>query len=255
MAGREKLLLLCMAYPEISKRYKASVCMAGITEEGELRRIYPVPFEKFVNFGFHKKQWISYEIKEKGDHRKESFKIRPETLEKEEMVDDETIREICKNNVSTLDELRASWKEDKTSLGIIKPDLMDLIIRECSPDQRKVQLQKQQKLDGNFIPIDILRYDMFYKFKCFGEDEKNHKCKCLDTEAGQLYRNLVSRWGEDHPENIQKIRMRFFDWMKSRDLYFLMGTHSFHPNAWMIISLLYPPKIEPPQNRSIFDFD
>lgn len=48
---KEDLLLLCMAYPEISKKYGASVCMAGATREGELRRIYPIPFEKFLRFG------------------------------------------------------------------------------------------------------------------------------------------------------------------------------------------------------------
>jgi len=40
---KERLLLLCMTYPTESRKYGSSVCMAGITDEGEFRRIYPVP--------------------------------------------------------------------------------------------------------------------------------------------------------------------------------------------------------------------
>lgn len=47
MKKREKLLVLAKTYPTISKTYEHLVCIAGITEDGEWRRIYPVPWNLF----------------------------------------------------------------------------------------------------------------------------------------------------------------------------------------------------------------
>jgi hypothetical protein len=239
-----------MAYPEISKKYKASVCIAGITEDNEFRRIYPVPFDKFVNFGFHKKQWIRYEIKEKGDYRAESYKIRPETLKKGDYITDDELRKICNEKCKTIEELKDEWETKRTSLGIIKPIMEKIKIKEKKVNEKAVKINTQTKLEGERIPVDLLKYDIFYKYKCH-ELCNGHMCKCLDTEAGQLYRNLAHRWGSEDTEIIPKMEHALFDRMKTKDLYFLLGTHSHHPKSWMIISLLHPPK---PLNKTLFDY-
>lgn len=82
---KEKLLVLAKAAPEASKKYEELVCVAGITNKGEWRRIYPIPWEIFwrnKNTKFKKKQWIEYELvsNEPSDHRKESRKIIPESI-------------------------------------------------------------------------------------------------------------------------------------------------------------------------------
>ena len=41
------MLVLAKAYPIISRKYEHLVCIAGITEAGEWRRIYPVPWDVF----------------------------------------------------------------------------------------------------------------------------------------------------------------------------------------------------------------
>lgn len=258
---KENLLLLGIAYPELSKKYKASVCMAGMTESGELRRVYPVPFRKFKTFGFHKKQWISYELREKGDYRKESYKIRPETLTKGDKITDAKLRKICEKNVKSIEELKLMWKEDRTSLGIVKPFIESLKIKEKQVNPKLKNMNMQRGIDGDSLELDILKYNIHYKFKCSSKECNGHKCMCLDTEAGQLYRNLVNRWGVNHPDIINKIEYRLFDFMKTRDLYFMMGTHSFHPTSWMIISLLYPPTKRQTalgdfkkQTKTLFDF-
>lgn len=38
---KERLLVLAKAAPEASKKYEELICVAGITEKGEWRRIYP----------------------------------------------------------------------------------------------------------------------------------------------------------------------------------------------------------------------
>jgi hypothetical protein len=224
--------------------------MAGITEENEFRRIYPIPFDTVYNNKFHKKQWISYEIREKGDFRKESYKIRPETLQQYTKITDHELRLVCKEKCSTIEELKGQWETERTSLGIVKPDITGIVIKEKQINDKVIARNQQTSLTGSYVPpIDLLKYDVQYKFTC--SDECNgHKCLCLDTEAGQLYRNIINK--TDEPEEIcSKMENALFNRLKKRDLYFMMGTHSFHPKSWMIISLLYPPK---QANKSLFDF-
>lgn len=237
---KEELLLLCMAYPEISKKYGASVCMAGATGEGELRRIYPIPFEKFLRFGFHKREWIKYDIREKGDYRKESYKIYPESIQHGLKVDYEEIRKCCDAFKTTIEELKQKTDKDKTSLGIIQPRIIDFKIKKVPVDEKKVNLSMQQMLNGQKIPIELIEYRAWYVYHCGIGCTTEHKSLCLDTELGQLIRNIKDKY--DEVTLLDKVKEKFFDWMLTRDLYFMMGTHSYHPKSWMIISILYPPK-------------
>jgi hypothetical protein len=103
---RERLLLLAMAYPEISKKYGSTVCIAGITDKDELRRAYPIPFHIFSQKIFHKRRYIEYDIRGEGDYRKESRKIELETISiLNDEISYEEIRELCKSKLTTLEEL------------------------------------------------------------------------------------------------------------------------------------------------------
>jgi hypothetical protein len=82
----EELLVLAKAIPTVSKKYEHLICVAGITREGRWRRIYPIPWEVFINkheHYFKKKQWIKYKLRENksSDGRPESRKIYHNTIE------------------------------------------------------------------------------------------------------------------------------------------------------------------------------
>lgn len=241
----ERCLLLCMAYPDISEQYGATVCMAGITEEGEFRRIYPVPFEDFRNTDFHKRHWIEYEIREKGDYRKESYKIRPASVEIGEEVSYEEVGRICEDYRTTIEELNRRQEEDETSLGIVQPtEVYDFTIDEA---ERRVELAKeyeeQQKLTGETVPINVIPHHTRYHFNCGSNCTTRHQIMCEDIEAGQLYWRLRERYDSiDVVE--EKMKEKFVEWMiEGRDLFFMMGTH-YRWKSWLIVSVLYPPKRE-----------
>jgi hypothetical protein len=82
---KERLLVLAKATPEISSKYEHFVCVAGITESGEWRRIYPIPWKIFGKSSyknFKKKSWIEYELESEvpSDHRPESRKIKYDSI-------------------------------------------------------------------------------------------------------------------------------------------------------------------------------
>lgn len=235
---RERLLLLAMAYPEKSEKYGHTVCLAGINDEGELRRAYPVPYHIWRDNQFHKRMYIDYEIRGKGDYRKESMKINYETIS---FLDEEArydqIRNICQENVKTFEELWEDWKKDRTSLGIIKPNLTGFKM-----DNKEIIHDPTTMLFPGYKAPEQLEHRIRYKFQCNLDNCRGHFCSTVDTEAGQLYRNLKKDNSIEETES--KMRSKLFDWMNTRDLYFMVGTIFQHPNHWTIISLLYPEKIQ-----------
>ena len=220
------------------------VCVAGVNDAGELRRIYPVPFRPHVVGGgipFHKKEWIEgdfYPPDDKRDKRPESRKIDMRSIKVLRRVDDDEARRVIRTHLSTnIGEIEASG----ASLGFIKPRLLDY---ECDVISTSVvDEQAQISLDG-MAPQTLvkLKQESIYHFVC----QNRQGCTCLnqphrmgihDWEANELYRNVVSR-DKDRRVIEAKMREKWFDWMKTRDLYFMMGTHHRWKN-WLVVSVLY----------------
>jgi hypothetical protein len=74
---KKKILIVAKTYPTKSKKYTELVCTAGIDDEGNWYRIYPIPTKTLKEYeGLKKYTWIDAEIeKDKSDARLESYKI------------------------------------------------------------------------------------------------------------------------------------------------------------------------------------
>lgn len=79
---RVKILILCKTYPSPSAKHVETSCVAGMTTDGRLLRLYPVPFRLMHDQSqFKKWQWIEADIeKSRDDHRPESHRIRADTI-------------------------------------------------------------------------------------------------------------------------------------------------------------------------------
>jgi hypothetical protein len=78
---RTRILILCKTYPSPSSRNVETSCVAGMTIDGRLLRLYPVPFRLLNDQSqFRKWQWIEADIeKARNDHRPESHRFRAPT--------------------------------------------------------------------------------------------------------------------------------------------------------------------------------
>ena len=67
----------------------------------------------------------------------------------------------------------------------------------------------------------------------------------LDWEVGALYWNCLKDADGDEQKALSKVKYRFYDDFIKKGLHFLLGTtrqfHSFAPNPWIIIGVLYIP--------------
>src|SRR5262245_50851634 len=85
MASRTAdVLILCKTYPSPSAKHVETSCVAGMDINGELVRLFPIPFRVLEGERqFKKWQWIRARIeKAKGDNRPESNKVFFDTIQR-----------------------------------------------------------------------------------------------------------------------------------------------------------------------------
>jgi len=242
------MLVLAKAAPVTSTKYRYLVCVAGITETGEWRRIFPVPWDIFVGSGdikFKKKQWIEYELREdkSPDGRPESRKIKPETITPLHEESFRTIKKMLDERLTTMEELQ-SKKRHECTLGVVKPKIIDMVWTDRIEQVEKAEnVKKQMTLDGK--PISILEpFDkkFQYIFKCSPSCPKEHKIMCEDWEIEELYRKLKRKY--DINTACEIVKNKFTKDIYYEGLtYFIMGTHAIW-NTWLIVSVIYPKKSE-----------
>ena len=156
MAENAKVLITVMTYPHPSRGHQELVCTAGITEEGEWIRLYPIDYRyQPRDRQFKKYQSIEVELEDEGhgnDNRRESRKPNLDTLQViGEPLDTKNLSQNLSERVPrpgnsvaetsfgigskknwekrrayidplphrTLNELKALFDEDKTSLAWI----------------------------------------------------------------------------------------------------------------------------------------
>jgi hypothetical protein len=254
---KKRVLVTVKAYPEKSKKHGTVVCTAGITDNGDWIRLYPMPFSTFLGPGkIQRYDWIEAECEKVTDEklkRKESYRVRDGSV----TIIDRTLSLgkikgkapwekrnalVLPKIAPSLEYLEEQYEKDKTSLGLIKPrKVIDFYTREDlqQPPEPKAY---QQSLDMQIIPIvDTIPHIFAYRFKCAGCDEKKaHDIMCEDWELFESYRS----WWKTYPDVKllwEKLHEKFFDFMIRHDLHFYMGMYSQMP-TWLIIGLYYPPK-------------
>ncbi|WP_423792099.1 hypothetical protein ACPB8Q_05070 [Methanocaldococcus indicus] len=257
---KERLLVLAKAAPVQSKKYENLVCVAGITEKGEWRRIFPIPWKIFAGYGnikFKKKQWIEYELREdkSPDGRPESRKIKPETITPLHEERFRNIKKMLEERLTTMEELQSKGRHECT-LGVIKPKITDMVWEDRKEQVIKSEnIKKQKTLDGKTVfTLEPLDKKFQYIFKCSSTCPNEHKIMCEDWELEELYRKLKKKYGTN--KACELVKKKFTKEIYYQDnTYFIVGTHAIW-NTWLIVSVIYPKKedIKELKNKTLDDF-
>jgi hypothetical protein len=253
----EELLILTKTYPSPSTKHRETTCVAAITREGEMRRLFPVPYRFLTGASqFKKWEWIRASLATTtADQRPESRRIDVDSIEllgERVGTDDswfERLRIIEPHVLEDFYSLEARRKASGETLGFIRPKGISAfeITPAKPPSWDDADYQKLAQ-DGLFDTAEmrnrvVLRkvpFDYHYKY-ISGENVYRHKV--IDWEAGALYWNCLHSYGEEGWE--EKFRYKFDAEFQKKDLLFLMGTIHRFPDRWLIVGLIYPPKRQP----------
>ena len=262
---RKKILITVKTYPTLSSKHDELVCTAGVTEGGEWIRLYPVPFRKLeFDKQYKKYQWVELEVEKRTqDPRPESYKpLNIDQMVKGGYVDTKdnwSLRKslVLKNVYDDTDKLIAANKNDSgLSLAVFKPtEIVDFTIEPCDKEWDKKKLNKikaranqldlfGEKSDNIFEVVRKLPYRFKYKFKDINGKESHIMVE--DWELGQLFWNCLSKNGDDESVACKKVKQKYLEEFREKDLYFYMGTtrqfDGWSKNPFLIIGVFYPPK-------------
>jgi hypothetical protein len=255
-----RILILCKTYPSPSGKYAETTCVAGLDEDGNLVRLFPVPFRLIAEEQqFKKWQWVKAKVeKAKKDHRPESFTIKTDTIESGAVVEPGKNWGERRRLLSSVkpfidfDDIEAARKGSRTSLALLKPSrILGFDIEPvCYPEWTEDDLAKLlggQTQGGLFDKEDKpsirtlrkLPYDFYYRYECGeGAAKKVFRHKLVDWEVGALYLTCDRLYGADWERYFRDKLERD---IPSKDLMLLMGNQHRFQDQWLIISLIYPP--------------
>jgi len=273
---KHRVLLTVTTYPLPSRSYDELVCTAGILENGQWIRIYPVPLSFLIDLkgsgkvNHVKYNWIELDLKKRTDdfrpesHSPQYYDFRDLVIHEKLDTESNWMRrkEFCLRNVYTnmttlIDDSKAP---KNVSLATFKPaSILRLEWEEDSRDWKDEwkDLRKQGDLfaeDKNpEILIPKLPYKFFYVFT--DETGKERRLMIEDWEIGALYWNCLRAAEGDESIALKKVKQKYEEeFLKEKDIYFFMGTtKEWHlrraKNPFVIIGVFYPKK---EQQRSLF---
>ncbi len=260
---KQQILVLVKTYPNPSRTYQETVCVAGVTLSSPPSwiRLYPVPFRDLpLEQQFKKFEIIEAEVeRNSADFRPESFKVITDSLNVIEEIDTKDgwrrRRELIFPLLGeSMCRIQKDSKDTKKSLGIFKPRMIkDLIVEKTEAEwsQGELELLSQQKLFGNNkIPLEKIPYKFRFLYQCVDPECTGHNQSFIDWEIMQLFRNL--RQSHSEAEIPDKIKLRYLEEVcgPDRDPCFIVGNQMKGPVSFMVLSVFWPPKDQ--QER--FDF-
>jgi len=267
--ARKKVLITVTTYPLPSRSYDELVCTAGILENGNWIRIYPVPLSFLFDLkgsgklNTVKYTWIEIDlIKRKDDFRPESHS--PVNYDFKDIVIGKSIgtgdnwalrKELCLKNIYTnkIKLIDDSQDPRNVSLATFKPtQIVGFDIEKDTSDWKDewVQLRKQGNLFENVKTVERLIPKLPYKFFYRFLDDSGNKSRLMieDWEIGALYFNCLKNADGNERVALAKVMEKYEgNFLKNKDIYLFLGTTlDFHrrrmPNPFVIIGVFYPKK-------------
>jgi hypothetical protein len=268
----ERILILTKTYPSPSRDYVETTCVAAVHENGELRRVFPVPFRLLEGEKrFKKWQWITARFRTPSDDRRpESRRIDADSIELGEQILtpkanwSERMRWIEPHILPSFQALENRRQATDASLGFLRPTrLVGLDIVKLPPSERDWNEEQIAKLtqdsgmaslftnDGPPVPkprtLRKLPYRFYYRYEIEtpqGTEESRHSL--IDWEVGALYWNCQQSHGEDWETPFRaKLEAEFAE----KDLVLMLGNEKRFHDQWHIIGLVFPPKPAAPTTQ------
>lgn len=253
--GTEKICVVVKTYPSISKTYRELVCCGGINEQGQWRRLYPLPFRRLPDYRrFQKYSWITADLTPDNDGRPESFRPNIDSIKIETgplPANDwlQRMELIYRSGVSTLEEIRDAKERKQLSMATVRAGEVDgMRFRPADPqtEQKWRDVLSQPQLPGidqeSFYVLKPLPYTFQYVFRCEDEHCSGHEITTLDWEVAALFHNLKERGMSDMDaaNGVCEAFQARID-RPDRALHFFVGT-TVQFGTWVIGGVAYPPK-------------
>jgi hypothetical protein len=239
--GHEKILTLVKAQPHIGDQHGETVCCAGVTVDGEWRRLFPVIYRWLdPEKRFGRWNWIEY------DWRKPSKDLRAESRH----VQEETIQVHGKlkpnERASFLDPLVVKSTTEAAAKGqtlcLLRPHKPHFTWKLKSEadiaDERAAYagVCQQSSLFGQETPRPIEPCPYSFHLRFDDELGKTRRFTCDDWETAAMFFRFRKSSGE--AKALQKMNGVFNEQYPSKGMAVALGTHSRRAEQWLLVGII-----------------
>jgi hypothetical protein len=251
---KKRVLITVRTYPTPAKKGVEVSCTAGITDDGEWIRLYPIPYRLMdPDKRFGKYQWIELEATKASDPRPESFTPNIDSIQIARRLTStqkwhdrkDVVFPLRGHCLCCIEQTRRD--HGAPTLGIFRPRVIKRLLME----QDDPQWSPQQLANLRQYPLfaatpsrllEKIPYKFRYEFQCDHEECVGHSISCTDWEMCQAYRS----WKREYRSGWEaKFREKFeHDMIHKNDTHFYVGTLHGHPATWIIVGLFYPRRDE-----------
>ena len=233
-------MVLVKALPQPSEKYAETVCVAGLTRDGQWRRLYPVRFRQLRD-AFSRWQWIEYRWQRpSGDRRSESRNIDGDSIKPLWLLRKAEHTPFLAPHIRKSTDEAAKLKE---SLTIIRPTDVKFLWRQKTDqelaEERTLYANASKQIsfldgDKDLKSLEPCPYKFFFRYK--SADGKPHENFCHDWETSAAFHKLEKKYGVDGA--LTHLNREYNERYPKAGMAFAMGTHSQRPEQWLLIGVL-----------------
>lgn len=230
----DDLIILGRAAPDEIKDGRTTICVGGYSHSLGFIRIYPTKTDTPI------KRWDVVKLpveRNPKDTRKESWKIKgsknewnhlSEKIEVVDRIEDRKKRAILIGNL--VDNCIKKINEEKRSLGIIKPDILEFYFSERSDVSKNIQSKlltdKLIRTKKNYPIQPRLNYEC-------------EKCKNKNPHDQQLLEWGAYEWIRKNPMKPEQLWENYRLENDEYETYFLVGNQALHRTSFLVISIIW----------------
>lgn len=239
MVDRERTIILVKAWPQPSPKYGETVCCAGITPEGEWRRLFPIRFRHLTGDAkFNRWDVLEYQPQTpKEDRRRESRHVHEQSLRCVGSLPQKSRADMLAPLI------RASYMEAAAagdSLTLIRPSSFSLGWKRKPESKLQVERQARAKTlaQGSLLEKELAELEPcpFEIFVSFTDASGPHRMQCGDWETPATFFKWRREYGDQGA--LERLKARYETDYPQGGVAFAMGTMAKYPKTWILLGLI-----------------
>lgn len=235
-----RVSILVKALPQRSAKHGETVCCAGVTPDGEFKRLFPIRFRHLSDdSSFKRWDWVSFKYRlPTRDRRTESCHVMEDTIRIEGKMPRKDRAPFLNRLVSG--SAAAAAAEGK-SLALVRPRNPRFYYKAKSPEQieKERQTYAEAARQGSFFDAELKAlepspYEFRFKFE---DDAGAHDYANGDWEAHAMFFN-GRRWEGSDQAALEWMSRTFNEEYRERGMLFCLGNVASRPQTWQLLGVL-----------------
>lgn len=232
-------MVLIKALPQPSKTYGETVCCAGVTAEGQWKRLFPVRFRHLRgDSSFSRWDWVRFNYREPTrDRRTESCHVYEDSIVVEHPLSAGE-RSLLLTPLITGSAIEAM--ELGRSLTLIRPKNTRFIAKRKSAadlteerEAYKIAAQQTSIFDKELAELEPAPFDFRFQFE---DASGRHDYQNGDWETHVMFWRWRGSYGEKSA--LERMAGVFNDEYRKKGMVFALGNQAKRPQTWQLLAVI-----------------